>query len=115
MQVYHILLGARTRGLKVKDEPMTAVALMNYIALRGQKSGYAENLTFYSFRRRAAADLTRKIGHDAARLIMNHDPASRLLEKYHLSLEDTMDVLGLGLDELDGHNGGRSGVTCAHR
>ncbi|RSL42177.1 hypothetical protein CEP53_012340 [Fusarium sp. AF-6] len=90
--------------LKVKDEPMTAVALTNYIALRGHKIGYAENLTFYSLRRRAATDLTRKIGHDTARLIMNHDPTSRVLEKYYLSLKDAMDVLGL--DELDGHNGG---------
>ncbi|RTE79345.1 hypothetical protein BHE90_006175 [Fusarium euwallaceae] len=85
---------ARTRGLKVKDEPITAVALTNYIALRSQKIGYAENLTLYSLRRRADTDLTHKIGHDAARLIMNHDPASRVLEKYYISMEDTMDVSG---------------------
>ncbi|RSM09045.1 hypothetical protein CDV31_007907 [Fusarium ambrosium] len=76
----------------ITDEPMTAVALTNYITLRSQKIDYAENLTFYPLGRRVATDLTRKIGHDAARLIMNHDPASRVLEKYYLSLENTMDV-----------------------
>lgn len=87
---------------------MRATALTQYVSLRGQKIGYSQDLTFYSFRRRAATDLTRKIGGDAARSLMNHDPDFRTLEKYYLSLEDTLDVSGLALDEVDGDTGGHT-------
>ncbi|KAM0200381.1 hypothetical protein ACHAPI_002806 [Fusarium lateritium] len=97
-----VFLAAGPRGLTLTEKPMRATALTTYISLRGKKIGYAQDLTFYSLRRRAATDLSRKIGKDAARSLMNHDPNSRTLEKYYLSLEDTLDVSGLALDELDG-------------
>ncbi|KAF5027811.1 hypothetical protein F66182_81 [Fusarium sp. NRRL 66182] len=103
-----ILLAGAPRGLKLTEEPMRAAALTEYISLRGKKVGYAEDLTFYSLRRRAATDLSRKIGKDAARSLMSHDADSRILEKYYLSLEDTLDVSGLALDELDGADGGHT-------
>ncbi|CAJ0540123.1 Ff.00g073930.m01.CDS01 [Fusarium sp. VM40] len=97
-----VFLAAGPRGLTLTEKSMRATALTTYISLRGKKIGYAQDLTFYSLRRRAATDLSRKIGKDAARSLMNHDPNSRILEKYYLSLEDTLDVSGLALDELDG-------------
>ncbi|RKK86501.1 hypothetical protein BFJ71_g13743 [Fusarium oxysporum] len=103
-----VFLAASPRGLKVTEEPMRATALTKYVSLRGQKIGYSQDLTFYSFRRRAATDLTRKIGGDAARSLMNHDPDFRTLEKYYLSLEDTLDISGLALDEVDGDTGGHT-------
>ncbi|KAK2479087.1 hypothetical protein H9L39_08461 [Fusarium oxysporum f. sp. albedinis] len=103
-----VFLAASPRGLKVTEEPTRATALTQYVSLRGQKIGYSQDLTFYSFRRRAATDLTRKIGGDAARSLMNHDPDFRTLEKYYLSLEDTLDVSGLALDEVDGDTGGHT-------
>ncbi|KAF5722886.1 hypothetical protein FMUND_2242 [Fusarium mundagurra] len=103
-----VFLAAGPRGLKITQEPMRATALTTYISLRGQKIGYADVLTFYSLRRRTANDLSRKIGKDAARSLMNHDPDSRTLEKYYLSLEDTLDVSGLALDEIDGDTAGHT-------
>ncbi|KAF5711462.1 hypothetical protein FGLOB1_4965 [Fusarium globosum] len=101
-----VFLAAGPRGLTITQEPMRATALTTYISLRGQKIGYVDALTFYSLRRRTANDLSRKIGKDAARSLMNHDPDSRTLEKYYLSLEDTLDVTGLALDEVGGEEGG---------
>ncbi|KAH7236763.1 uncharacterized protein BKA55DRAFT_679077 [Fusarium redolens] len=103
-----VFLAAGPRGLKITQEPMRATALTTYVSLRGQKIGYSQGLTFYSFRRRAATDLTRKIGNDAARSLMNHDPDFRTLEKFYLWLEDTLDVSGLALDEVDGDTGGHT-------
>lgn len=87
------------RGLNLSERPISANSLTHYLQLRGQKIGYPEPLTFYSIRRRAANDLTRQIGADAARTIMNHAPESRVLERYYLALENTTDISGLGLGE----------------
>ncbi|KAF5529603.1 hypothetical protein FPHYL_14197 [Fusarium phyllophilum] len=96
------------RGLSINQEPIRATALTTYMALRGQKIGYSQALTFYSLRRRTANDLSRKIGKDAVRSLMDHDPDSRTLEKYYVSLEDTLDVSGLALDEVDGDTSGHT-------
>ena len=44
-------------------------------------------------------DLTRIIGADAVRAVMNHDPNSRTLEKYYLDLESTRNLVGVTLNE----------------
>ncbi|KAG5804209.1 hypothetical protein H9Q74_004897 [Fusarium xylarioides] len=54
------------------------------------------------------SQLSRKIGKDAACSLMNYNPDSRTLKKYYLSLEDTLDVSGLALDEIDGDTAGHT-------
>lgn len=81
------------------DEAVTVYALTEYLKRRGSKLGYPEALNFYSIRRRAADDLTRQVGRDASRAIMNHDAQSRVLEKYYLSLGDAVDLSRVALDE----------------
>jgi uncharacterized protein YlaI len=94
-----IILGSKPRGLEVSEKAASAASLTDYLALRGLKIGCAESLTFTSIRRRAAGDLTRAVGRDAARVIMNHDPETRTLEKYYLSIDDQIDVSGISLGE----------------
>ncbi|KAH7174972.1 uncharacterized protein B0J16DRAFT_418367 [Fusarium flagelliforme] len=100
-----VILASKPRGLGTIDEPVTVSALSEYLKRRGSKLGYPEALNFYSIRRRAADDLTRQLGRDAARAIMDHDPDSRVLEKYYLSLGDAVDVSRISLNEDTSHLG----------
>lgn len=54
--------------------------------------GYSEGLSFYALRRRSAAELTRKLGADTARDIMNHGADTRTMEESYLDLGETVDL-----------------------
>ncbi|KPA40182.1 hypothetical protein FLAG1_06929 [Fusarium langsethiae] len=79
-------LAGKPRNFELCDKVVTIIALSEHFKLRGSKIGYPGAINFYSIRRRAANDLTREIGRDAARSIMNHNAESRVLEKYYLDL-----------------------------
>lgn len=42
--------------------------------------GYADRVTAYAFRRRAATDLVKAVGYDLTRDIMGHAPETRKLK-----------------------------------
>lgn len=79
------------------EKPISALALTGYLRTRGERLGYPETINFMSIRRRSATDLTRLIGRDATRTLMNHDPDSRILEKWYLDFTPTTDLMNLAL------------------
>ena len=59
----------------MSEKAATTASLSDYLSLRGPKIGYAESLTFTSIHRCAAVSLPHEIGHNAARVTMNHGRA----------------------------------------
>lgn len=59
----------------------------------------------YSLRRRTATDVTRKIGPDAAKRMLNHNPDSVNLQLFYADLESTTDLTAITLDEDVGEGG----------
>ncbi|ETS84837.1 hypothetical protein PFICI_02862 [Pestalotiopsis fici W106-1] len=92
-----VIRAGKARGLGISEDPASAQSLSEYLRTRGAAIGYGEQITSYSIRRRSATDLARQIGRDDARMLMNHDPDSRVLEKYYLNLSGFTDRTSLGL------------------
>jgi hypothetical protein len=80
------------------DEPLRSLNLSRYLGLRGERLGYAHRITFYSIRRRSATDLTKLLGANEARRILNHGSDSRTLEIYYLNLSPTADLTASAID-----------------
>ncbi|KAH7024844.1 uncharacterized protein B0I36DRAFT_387286 [Microdochium trichocladiopsis] len=87
------------RGLGVSEKPALATSLTEYLQRRGKAVGFQERITFYSLRRRTATDVTRKVGPDTAKRLLNHDPDSVTLQLFYVDLEATTDLTALTLDE----------------
>ena len=76
--------GDQPSGSPRDDGPISSKMLTNYLGERGIRAGFPVRPTFYSIRRRCAADMTRFFGADRARELMGHDPGSLTLECYYL-------------------------------
>ncbi|KAK3401534.1 hypothetical protein B0T20DRAFT_492252 [Sordaria brevicollis] len=92
-----VFLAAKPKGEGLTDQPVSTHGLSAYLKLRGIKVGLPEYINFYSLRRRSANELAKKgsIGIEAARLLLNHDPETRTLERYYIDPVRTMDVSAL--------------------
>jgi hypothetical protein len=73
--------------------------LTSYLQLRGKKLGYEFSIIFHSIRRRSATDMARVFGPDKARLLLGHDPDSRVLEKYYMDYSTEAAVSAALLNE----------------
>ncbi|KAF5964940.1 hypothetical protein FBULB1_12514 [Fusarium bulbicola] len=81
-----VLLKGTNAGRSVQeDQPMSSLALTEYLKLRGTKIGLTKSITFYSIRRNTAMDLVSNLGSEMARAIMAHEPDSLVMEKYYTS------------------------------
>ncbi|ENH74143.1 hypothetical protein FOC1_g10007309 [Fusarium oxysporum f. sp. cubense race 1] len=80
-----LLKGANAGRAVQEDQPMTSLALTEYLKLRGTKIGLTKSITFYSIRRNTAMDLVSNLGSDMARAIMAHEPDPIVMEKYYTS------------------------------
>ncbi|KAF4954412.1 hypothetical protein FGADI_5278 [Fusarium gaditjirri] len=101
-----LLKGANAGRSVQEDQPMSSLALTEYLKLRGAKIGLTKSITFYSIRRNTAMDLVSNLGPDMARAIMAHEPDSIVMEKYYTSsrtaLPDLMSmVVGDGPSSID--------------
>lgn len=75
-----------------QSQPLTAPQLTDYLSTRGLALGYSQPVTWYSLRRKAATDLTQRVGADQARIILGHTLESRTLERFYLDLAPAMDL-----------------------
>ncbi|SCN85089.1 unnamed protein product [Fusarium fujikuroi] len=80
-----LLKGANAGRSVQEDQPMSSLALTEYLKLRGTKIGLTKSITFYSIRRKTAMDLVSNLGPYMARAIMAHEPDSVGMEKYYIS------------------------------
>ncbi|ETS79940.1 hypothetical protein PFICI_07469 [Pestalotiopsis fici W106-1] len=106
-----VIRGSVPRGLGVSEDPVSAHSLTEYLKLRGQWLGYEESITYTSIRRRSATELSLSIGRDDVRAVMNHEPDSRILEKYYLNGTGFRDMTALGLG-IRGTEGDQSEVLA---
>ncbi|KAK3114273.1 hypothetical protein LTR53_007558 [Teratosphaeriaceae sp. CCFEE 6253] len=88
-------------------KPLSAASLTAYLRLRGKQVGSSAPITWYSIRRRAATDMSVRIGLQATRVFLGHTPDSQTLEKHYLNVADTLDHMGVLLDQ-DIEPGGQS-------
>lgn len=87
------ILDSISKGTSLnRSQPLTAPQLTDYLSTRGLALGYPQPITWYSLRRKAATDLTRRVGADQARIILGHTYESRTLERFYLDLAPTMDL-----------------------
>ena len=88
------------RGLSLDfDNPMTSAGLSTYLSRAGKKLGLSKPIGYRAIRRRAATELTLKVGPDQARTIMGHAIESRTLERHYLNLSPYQDLSAIGLHE----------------
>ena len=79
--------------------PLAAPAITRYLTLAGRRAGFTEDVTFYSIRRRVATELSRIIGVDATRQILDHEPGTKTLERHYMGFAYGRDLVGTGLGE----------------
>ncbi|KAG5759525.1 hypothetical protein H9Q72_012353 [Fusarium xylarioides] len=102
-----VLLKGKNAGRSVQeDQPMTSLALTEYLKLRGTKIGLTKSITFYSIRRNTAMDLVSNLGPYMARAIMAHEPDSVGMEKYYISSRTAIpDLMSMAIgDDSSGIN-----------
>jgi hypothetical protein len=79
-----VFLQGSPKGIGLTNNPASAQSFTSYIKDRGRKTGFTEDVTFYSLRRRTANDLAAVLGRETARAVINHDAAGKVLEEYYL-------------------------------
>ncbi|KAK2034950.1 hypothetical protein LX32DRAFT_307459 [Colletotrichum zoysiae] len=96
-----VLLAGSERGLGLVDDrtPMSAVALSNWLKLRAERMGWPGSVTFYSIRRQTAATYVNTLGVNYARILMCHDPDTRILERFYVDRASVTDVSAISLGE----------------
>ncbi|KAK5116858.1 hypothetical protein LTR85_009118 [Meristemomyces frigidus] len=95
-----VFFAGRPKGDAINPEkPLAAHALTEYLQRRGKQIGYTTPITWYSLRRRAATDMAARIGLEATRLFLGHNPDSQVLERYYLNLTETLDATGVLLEQ----------------
>lgn len=100
-------------GLDPASTPLRADRLTDYLSRRGKALGFSESITFYSIRRRAATDLVRRVGLDAAKIQMGHMPDSHTLVNSYLDSAPTTDLTAVATEEPIGPGGHSSTMVAA--
>lgn len=99
---FPVIRSSAPRGLGISERPVSASSLIDYLRTRGRGGGwlgYPEPINYTSIRRRSATDLALQVGNGHARITMNHDADSRILENYYLNLAGFTDITSLGLGQ----------------
>ncbi|KAK1056354.1 hypothetical protein LTR74_014961 [Friedmanniomyces endolithicus] len=81
------------------SKTLTSTALTVYLQRRGKAVGYTMNISWYSIRRRAATDMVHWIGMAYTRILLGHFPDSKTLERHYLNLTETLDQMGVLLEQ----------------
>jgi uncharacterized protein DUF3435 len=90
-----VLYGSGPKGAGLADEPMSALALTEYLQQRGAAVEFAKPITFYSLRRRSPRNLSTLVDMDTARAVMNHAPDSRILQMYYVDPTKHLDLTSI--------------------
>ncbi|KAK1061483.1 hypothetical protein LTR74_010996 [Friedmanniomyces endolithicus] len=95
-----VFYGGKPKGDTLDySRPLMAGALSDYLQRRGEAVGYTTRITWYSIRRRAATDMVHRIGMASTRIFLGHLPDSQTLERHYLNLTETLDLMGVLLEQ----------------
>ncbi|KAK0270754.1 hypothetical protein LTR35_011259 [Friedmanniomyces endolithicus] len=95
-----VFYGSKQKGEALDySKPLMTQGLNDYLQRRGKAVGYTTGITWYSIRRRAATDMVHRIGMASTRIFLGHSPDSQLLERHYLNLTETLDQMGVLLEQ----------------